>query len=62
MENKIEENIAKNLIELRKEHNLTQAEMAQKIGYSDKTISRWENQSSMPDIVSLKKIATFFQE
>ena len=52
MENKIEENIAKNLIELRKEHNLTQAEMAQKIGYSDKTISRWENQSSMPDIVS----------
>lgn len=60
MENKIEENIAKNLIELRKEHNLTQAEMAQKIGYSDKTISRWENQSSMPDIVSLKKIAIFF--
>ena len=60
MENKIEENIAKNLIELRKEHNLTQAEMAQKIGYSDKTISRWENHSSVPDIVSLKKIATYF--
>ena len=59
MENKIEENIAKNLIELRKEHNLTQAEMAQKIGYSDKTISRWENQSSMPDIVSLKKYQHF---
>ena len=42
--------IANNLIELRKEHKLTQAEFASKLNYTDKAISKWERGLSFPDI------------
>lgn len=38
------------LAELRKENKLTQAELGEKIGVTNKTISRWENGNYMPDI------------
>lgn len=60
MENDIERKIAKNLIELRKGRNLKQSELSAEIGYSDKTISRWENGSSVPDISTLVKLAEFY--
>ena len=60
MGNTLEQIIAQNLIELRKSRNLKQAELSEEIGYSDKTISRWENGTSVPDISTLIKLANFY--
>lgn len=60
MERDIEQNIQLNLVELRKSRKLKQSDLAEKIGYSDKTISRWENGSSVPDISSLSILADFY--
>lgn len=60
MEQNIEKIISQNLIELRKSKNLKQSELSSEIGYSDKTISRWENGTSMPDISTLVKICEFY--
>ena len=46
--------IATNITELRKAHNLTQAELAARLNYSDKSISKWERGESLPDIGVLK--------
>ncbi len=60
MERDIEKIISINLTELRKSRNLKQSELSVLIGYSDKTISRWENGSSVPDIATLVKLAEFY--
>ena len=60
MESQIEKNIAKNIKELRIASGLKQAELGDKISYSDKTISKWENGSSIPDITALDAIAKLF--
>ena len=52
--------IAKNLIELRKKNNLTQNELAEKLNYSDNTISRWEHAEITPSIETLVQIAELF--
>jgi len=52
--------IANNMIDLRKETNLTQAELADKMGYTDKAISKWERAESIPDVVTLKRVADIF--
>ena len=52
--------IAKNLQELRKQHNLTQAELADKLNYSDKSISKWEHGESLPDIEVLCSLAEMY--
>lgn len=39
---------------------MTQAELAEKLSYSDKAISKWERAESIPDIYILKKIADMF--
>ena len=43
--------------ELRKEKQMTQKEMAEKLGITDKAISKWERAESLPDILVLKQIA-----
>lgn len=53
-------NIAQNIASLRKKHNLTQIELAEKLNYSDKAISKWERAESTPDITVLKTIADLF--
>ena len=53
-------NFSKNLIKLRKSINYTQADLAKKLNYSDKAISKWERSESMPDIYMLKEMADFF--
>lgn len=60
MENTTEKIIAQNLIDLRRSKNLKQSELSMEIGYSDKTISRWENGTSTPDISTLIKLAKFY--
>ena len=49
--------IAKNLSELRKRKNMTQADLAEQLNYSDKAVSKWERAESVPDIAVLKSIA-----
>ncbi len=52
--------IANNITELRKQMNLTQAELAEKMGYTDKAISKWERGESIPDVLTLKALADTF--
>ena len=52
--------IAKNIIRLRQNAGLTQIELAEKLNYSDKAVSKWERAESMPDITVLKVIADLF--
>ncbi len=56
----IKENLAKNLILYRKAYNLTQVELAEKLNYSDKAVSKWERAEAVPDLVVLKQIADIF--
>jgi len=53
--------IAKNIIRLRQQAGLTQIELAEKLNYSDKAVSKWERAESMPDITVLKVLADMFQ-
>ena len=34
--------VAKNITELRKQHGMTQLQLAEKLNYSDKAVSKWE--------------------
>ena len=52
--------VAKNISELRQSNNMTQLELAEKINYSDKAISKWERAESSPDISVLVDIANVF--
>lgn len=52
--------VAKNITELRLLNNMTQMELAEKLNYSDKTISKWERAESSPDIAVLVDIADLF--
>lgn len=46
--------------ELRKEKNMTQKELAEKLNLTDKAISKWERGLSFPDIVMLKPLSEIF--
>lgn len=59
MEN-IKQIIAKNLVELRKQNKLTQLELAERLNYSDKAVSRWERGDALPDIDVLCKICDMY--
>jgi transcriptional regulator with XRE-family HTH domain len=52
--------IANNIIELRKSKKWTQIELAEKLNYSDKAVSKWERAESLPDVTVLKQIADVF--
>lgn len=56
----VKEIIAKNISGLRKQKGMTQAELADKLCYSNKSISKWERADSLPDAEMLYKIALFF--
>ena len=53
--------IAKNIQELRISSSLTQAELASRLNYSDKAVSKWERGESVPDVQVLKMIAELFE-
>ncbi len=52
--------LAKNITALRQNHKMTQIELAEKLNYSDKAVSKWERGESMPDVSVLKSIADLF--
>ena len=45
---------------LRKEKGMTQLELAEKMGVTDKAVSKWERDLSFPDINSIPKLAEVF--
>ena len=51
-----QEKIGKFIAQCRKEKNITQQELAEKIGVTNKSISRWENGKNMPDYSILKEL------
>ena len=59
MEN-LRRTIAENLLALRRKHKMTQQDLAGKINYSDKAVSRWENGEVLPDVETLGKIAEIY--
>lgn len=46
--------------ELRKEKGMTQLELAEKMGVTDKAVSKWERDLSFPDVNSIPKLAEIF--
>ena len=52
--------IAGNIVQLRRKSGMTQIELAEKLNYSDKAVSKWERGESVPDISVLKNIADLF--
>ena len=53
--------IAKNITALRQGAKMTQIELAERLNYSDKSVSKWERAESLPDITILKAIADMFE-
>ena len=53
--------IAKNITALRQGAKMTQIELAERLNYSDKSVSKWERAESIPDITVLKAIADMFE-
>lgn len=45
---------------LRKENGMTQLELANKMGVTDKAVSKWERDLSFPDVGSIPKLAELF--
>lgn len=54
------QNIAANIAKLRTEAGMTQSELAEKLRYSDKAVSKWERAESLPDVTVIKQIADTF--
>lgn len=52
--------IAKNITALRQSARMTQSELAERLNYSDKAVSKWERGESTPDITVLSAIAELF--
>ncbi len=52
--------IARNITYLRKKHGLSQLELAEKIQYSNKNISKWEKAETTPSVFTLKRLAEIF--
>lgn len=53
-------NIGNNIAVLRKKKGITQEELANELGVSAQAVSKWENNSSCPDVSLLTKIADYF--
>ncbi len=52
--------VAGNLSACRKQHGLTQLQLAELLHYSDKAVSKWERGESMPDLAVMKQLADFY--
>ena len=59
-EEEIRLNFSKNLLALRKSRGLSQAQLASDLNYTDKAVSKWEKNETIPDITSLSAIAEYF--
>ena len=53
--------IGKFIAEMRKEQNLTQQDLAEKLGISNKTVSKWECGNGMPDYAVMESLCDVLQ-
>lgn len=60
-ETEFKEIVASNIIFFRRKKSLTQLQLAEKLNYSDKAISKWERAESLPDAYTLQVLADFFE-
>lgn len=58
--NEFKKIVARNIIRLRNCASLTQAQLGEKLNYSDKSISKWERAEALPDAYVLKQMAEVF--
>ena len=49
------------VVALRKEKGMTQLELAEKMGVTDKAVSKWERDLSFPDVSSIPKLAEILE-
>jgi transcriptional regulator with XRE-family HTH domain len=52
--------IGKNISQLRKHHRLTQSELASKLGVTEQSVSKWENDVCAPDVSLFPQLAKLF--
>ena len=52
--------VAKNIAAYRKAHHDSQLDLATKLNYSDKSVSKWERGESLPDVYILSQIADLY--
>ncbi len=57
---KLKYQIGTNIADLRKNSGMTQAELADRLNYSDKAVSKWERGESVPDVLTLWQLAQVF--
>ena len=53
-------NLGNKILELRKQKNVTQDELAAELGVTAAAVSKWENNYTMPDVLMLCALADFF--
>lgn len=59
-ESMMRQTIAKNIAQCRKSHHDTQLDLALKLNYSDKSVSKWERGEGLPDVLILAQIASLY--
>ena len=55
------EKIGRYLAKLRHKHNLTQEQLAEKLGVTNKTVSRWETGKYLPPVEALQQLSEFYK-
>lgn len=55
-----QENIGKYIKKLRKENNLSQEKLADKLGVTYQAVSKWERGLNLPDMTTLKEMSNLF--
>ena len=53
-------NLAENIIRLRHDKKITQEQLADFVGVTKASVSKWETKQSLPDILLLPQLAAFF--
>lgn len=53
-------NLGQQLVKARKKNGMSQEEVAEKLGVSRQTISKWELDETVPDIYQVKKLAVIY--
>jgi len=61
VEQSLEQIVAVNLAQLRRAKGWTQADLAEKINYSDKSVSKWERGEGLPDLKVLTQLAALYE-